>query len=108
MHHIFSWRPKGPLGLSCLLVLIALLVVCSGVASGQQPTPAPMDTETVKALLQRMQDLESEVRTLKSQVQALTVARQANPAPENATEPPAAKAGISVPPANTPEQAAAQ
>jgi hypothetical protein len=90
------------------LVSIALVIVCSGAASAQQPAPASIDAETVKALLQRMQDLESEVRTLKSQVQALTPATQANPAPANATEPPAAKADISVPPANAPQQAAAE
>jgi hypothetical protein len=53
----------------------------------QQATPAtPVDAETVKALLQRVQDLESEVRVLKSQVETLAGAKTVPPAsPQVAT-----------------------
>jgi hypothetical protein len=103
MYKIPSRGPFKTRSLSVYFVIIALVLLCPG-ASAQQSTPTPTDAETVKALLQRMQDLEDQVRTLKSQVQTLTAA-QPNPGQPNTKEPAAVNAGVSVPGA-TPAQAA--
>ncbi|HMC29609.1 MAG TPA: hypothetical protein VKL99_02165, partial [Candidatus Angelobacter sp.] len=49
------------------LSLIAVVAFLAGQAVGQKPEQ-PIDAETVKALLQRVQDLEIEVKALKVQV----------------------------------------
>jgi len=107
MHRLFARRPYISCPFSCLLLVNALFLVCSGVVSAQESAPATLDAETAKALLQRMQDLEAEVKTLRSQVQALTAA-QANPAPANTADPAAAGAVVSTAPATSPQQVAAE
>lgn len=72
-----SRTPSGSWALLCFLALSMAVLVSANAASAQQPASAPLDAETVKALLQRMQDLEGQVQTLKSQVQTLTPAAQA-------------------------------
>ena len=59
------------------LLMLGAVIYFAGNVRAQETANAPTDAETVKALLQRVQDLESEVKTLKSQVQAL------NPTPAN-------------------------
>jgi len=90
MYNIPSWGPFKRSSVSAYSLIIALVLLCTG-ASAQQSASAPVDPETVKALLQRMQALEDEVRTLRSQVQTLTAA-QANPAQPNTKEPEIASA----------------
>ena len=60
-----------------LLMLGAVIYFAGNVRAQETANASAIDAETVKALLQRVQDLESEVKTLKSQVQAL------NPTPAN-------------------------
>jgi hypothetical protein len=91
-----AWGPFKTSSLSTHLVIITLVVLCAA-ASAQQPTSTPTDPETVKALLQRMQDLEDQVRALKSQVQTLTATAQATPAQPNTQEPAATNAAASAP-----------
>lgn len=90
-----AWRGR--------LIALALLVAAAcGPAFAQQPA-TPVDPETVKALLQRVQDLESQVSVLKSQLQSLVdgkpvqpVAASAAPAAGNVT------ANVSVPETSDP------
>lgn len=101
------WRPSGSASVFCLGLVNILVLISATAALGQQPAPAPVDAETVKALLQRMQDLENEVHTLKSQVQTLTAsAAQAGSAqaPPNVKEPSAANAAGVIQAANNPAQ----
>ncbi len=58
-------RPGGA------LILALLLTVSLSRFGAAQETAAPIDAETAKALLQRVKDLESEVNTLRSQMQIL-------------------------------------
>ena len=65
---------------SRLLAFALLLAAACGSLWAQQPAPpATVDAETVKALLQRVQDLESQLTALKSQVQNLAGAKTAQP-----------------------------
>lgn len=78
--------PLGPLeavirrrlGAAALWICLTLLLAVSGNAQEQS---APADTDTVKALLQRVQELESEVKDLHSQVQALSAAQASEKQP---------------------------
>ena len=73
-------------GRTARLLALGTLIFLAGNLRGQDATTGPaIDAETVKALLQRVQDLESEVKSLKSQVKALT----STPAAQ-ASDPPAA------------------
>lgn len=68
-----------PVGLrSCACLLAISLAMGAGSAFAQQAS-TPVDAETVKALIQRVQDLETQVQTLKSQVNSLTAASQNTP-----------------------------
>ncbi len=58
-------RPGG-----ALILALLFTVSLSGFGAAQE-TAAPIDAETAKALLQRVKDLESEVNTLRSQMQIL-------------------------------------
>jgi hypothetical protein len=64
-----------------LLCMLLVTAVCGHAQTPQ--SAAPVDQETVRALLQRVQDLESQVSALKSQVQTL--------AGEKSVQPPAAE-----------------
>lgn len=74
-----AWR--GP-----WIALTLLVAIGCGPAFAQQPA-TPVDPETVKALLQRVQDLESQVSVLKSQLQSLV---DGKPQPAGASVTPAA------------------
>ncbi|HWZ41982.1 MAG TPA: hypothetical protein VNW97_00825 [Candidatus Saccharimonadales bacterium] len=63
-----------------LLLLATASMVLTGMAAAQQ-TPAVISAEDLRALLQRLQDLENQVATLKAQVQSITEKAGA-PAPE--------------------------
>jgi hypothetical protein len=89
---------QGILGAAVLWVCLTLLFPVTGYAQEQS---APADTDTIKTLLQRVQELESEVKDLHSQVQALSAAQasEKQPAAPVAAAQPVASAPAPAPPA---------
>jgi len=81
-------------------VAIFLLLMSSPIAGAQQPS-VTLDADTVKALLQRVQDLESQVKELKVQMQTLSAGQNA-PAQLATAQSPAGQA------VNAPDAALAQ
>jgi len=72
--------PEAVFRISGCRILLTLLVFFTSIAvtaCAAEDDPAPLDAATAKLLLQRVQDLDTEVQVLKSQVRTLT-AGQAN------------------------------
>jgi hypothetical protein len=103
----FSRKYSGRSALLRSFMLLAPLLLPAH-AWAQQSTSAPVDAETVKALLQRVADLESEVQTLKSQVRTLTAGAQTGTPPATASVPGGENATPSPLPPSTPGQAVAE
>src|SRR5689334_5270395 len=95
---------QGILGAAALWICLIFLFPASSYAQEQS---APADTDTVKALLQRVQELESEVKDLRSQVQSLSAGHASDKQPAS-TPVPAAQPVASAPaPAPPPQVQAA-